>query len=318
MAGALLGFLWFNFPPARIYLGDGGAYLLGFQIGLLSLAGSHKGTVVAALVAPLFVLALPIVDMLLAIVRRGLCGLPLLRPDRKHIHHRLLEMGFSRRKVVLSIYAITLIFLVMGFLAFVSQGQLVPVLLGITVLVLLLCAGKLNFSREWFAVGRMVGNSLEMRQEIQYALSLTHWFALEGPRQGSLEGVWQDLVFVAKRLGFTAVTLTLSDCERTWRDPDSTTTTRDYRQELRGGLPGVLELKAPATLPPEHPKNCGIPSSDPKLFEILSELIAEAWIRTTRGWNEVVAPFKPQPQPQAPSPAVPLVPQGIAKRAQRE
>ncbi|HYG33325.1 MAG TPA: MraY family glycosyltransferase, partial [Clostridia bacterium] len=67
MAGALLAFLWFNFPPARIYMGDGGAYFLGFQIGLFSLVNSHKGTVFAALVAPLFVLALPIADTVLAI-----------------------------------------------------------------------------------------------------------------------------------------------------------------------------------------------------------------------------------------------------------
>jgi UDP-GlcNAc:undecaprenyl-phosphate GlcNAc-1-phosphate transferase len=147
MAGALLAFLWFNFPPARIYLGDGGAYFLGFQIGLLALIGSHKGTVLAALVAPLFVLALPIVDMVLAIVRRGLRGLPIFRPDRKHIHHRLLEMGFSRRQAVLSLYALTLVFLLMGFLAFLSGGELVPALLGISLLILLLCAGKLNFSR---------------------------------------------------------------------------------------------------------------------------------------------------------------------------
>src|SRR5260370_189277 len=62
MVGALLAFLWFNFPPARIYLGDGGAYFLGFQIGILALVSSQKGTIAAALVAPLFVLALPIVD----------------------------------------------------------------------------------------------------------------------------------------------------------------------------------------------------------------------------------------------------------------
>ena len=96
MAGALIGFLWFNFPPARIYLGDGGAYFLGFQIGLFAILNSHKGTVFAALVAPLFVLALPILDTTLAILRRGLRGLPIFRPDRRHLHHHLLEMGLSR------------------------------------------------------------------------------------------------------------------------------------------------------------------------------------------------------------------------------
>src|SRR5258707_2855404 len=150
MAGALLGFLCFNFPPARVYMGDGGAYLLGFQIGLFSIASSHKGTIAAALIAPLFVLALPLLDMVLAILRRGLVGLPLFRPDRRHIHHRLPEMGLSRTRVVLSLYAVTLIFLAMGFAAFWSGGQLVPLLLGMAVLILFLCAGRLSFSRRWF------------------------------------------------------------------------------------------------------------------------------------------------------------------------
>jgi len=286
MAGALLGFLWFNFPPARIYLGDGGAYFLGFQIGFLSLVASHKGTVVAALVAPLFVLALPIVDTLLVILRRGLKGLPIFRPDRKHIHHRLLEMGFSRRKAVLSLYGITVVFLLMGFMVFVSRGELTPTLLGITLLILLLCAGKLNFSREWFAVGRVLGNSLEMRQEIQYALSLTHWLRLEGARQNSIEALWPDLVFVVQRLGFTSISLTLADGARTWQCSETVGATQQWRHSLRSGHAGVLELKAPVIREPEANQHNLISISDPKLFDILCELVAEGWLKATRDWAE--------------------------------
>ena len=286
MAGALFAFLWFNFPPARIYLGDGGAYFLGFQIGFLSLVASHKGTVVAALVAPLFVLALPIVDTLLAILRRGLRGLPIFRPDRKHIHHRLLEMGFSRRKAVLSIYGITVVFLVMGFLVFVSRGELTPTLLGITVLILLLCAGKLNFSREWFAVGRVLGNSLEMRQEIQYALSLTHWLRLEGARKNSIEALWPDLVFIVQRLGFTSISLTLADGPRTWKNPEPVEHTQHWRQSLRSGQAGLLELRAPVIHELEGKSSNLISISDPKLFDILCELVAEGWLKATRNWTE--------------------------------
>src|ERR1041384_8249862 len=86
MFGALLGFLRYNFPPAKIYMGDGGAYFLGFLIAILTLVHSQKGTIVAALIAPVFALALPIVDVSLAIIRRGLKGLPIFRADRKHIH----------------------------------------------------------------------------------------------------------------------------------------------------------------------------------------------------------------------------------------
>ena len=167
---------------ASTHRGDN-CYFLGFQIGLFSILSSHKGTVFAALTAPLFVLALPILDTALAIVRRGLRGLPIFRPDRKHIHHHLLGMGMSRQKVVLYLYVVTLLFLVMGFAAYWSRGRLIPVLLGAATLILLLCAGKLRFSQDWFAVGQVVGNSLDMRQEVHYALTLTHWLALEGGRR---------------------------------------------------------------------------------------------------------------------------------------
>ena len=297
MAGALLGFLWFNFPPARIYLGDGGAYFLGFQIGLLALISSHKGTVFAALVAPLFVLALPILDMGLAILRRGLRGLPIFRPDRKHIHHRLLAMGLSKRRAVLSLYAVTLIFLVMGFAAYASRGQLIPVLLGLTVILLSVCAGTLKFSREWFAVGKVLGNSLEMRQEVQYALSLTRWFALEGPRCISVEELWSNLVFAGQRLGFSYIALTLADGKRVWGQPDDGEANYSARHEAQNGRLGILELRSSAcqhfgaglasssSSSSECERPCCPCASEQRVFAILSDLLAEAWTKAAMKWN---------------------------------
>jgi UDP-GlcNAc:undecaprenyl-phosphate/decaprenyl-phosphate GlcNAc-1-phosphate transferase len=294
MAGALLGFLWFNFPPARIYLGDGGAYFLGFQIGLFAIVSSNKGTVFAALAAPLFVLALPIVDTALAILRRGLRGLPIFRPDRRHLHHHLLEMGLSRRKVVLYFYAVTLIFLVMGFVAFWSRGHWIPVLLGLATLLLLLCAGKLHFSRHWFAVGRVVGNSLEMRQEIHYALTLMHWLTLEGGRRDSAEELWSDLVLAAQRLSYCSVKMTLADGQRVWEQAHGCQPTRSVVQALQGGRFGTLELMArfcvvEADSPPGTPE-CERPFcpcvSDGRVFEIISELLAEGWVKAVSKLKE--------------------------------
>jgi UDP-GlcNAc:undecaprenyl-phosphate GlcNAc-1-phosphate transferase len=290
MAGALLGFLRFNFPPARIYLGDGGAYFLGFQIGLFAILSSNKGTVFAALTAPLFVLALPILDTALAILRRGLRGLPIFRPDRRHIHHHLLSMGLSRRRVVLYLYAVTSVFLLMGFAAFWSRGHLIPVLLGLATLVLLLCAGKLRFSRDWFAVGRVVGNSLEMRQEIHYALTLMEWLALEGGRRNSGEELWSDLVFAAQRLGYSSVKMTLADGQRVWEQINACSPTRSVVQVLQGGRFGTLELKAtycPAEADPaQRSQDCErsfCPCvSDSRVFEIVSELLAEGWVKGVR------------------------------------
>jgi UDP-GlcNAc:undecaprenyl-phosphate/decaprenyl-phosphate GlcNAc-1-phosphate transferase len=286
MAGALIGFLWFNFPPARVYLGDSGAYFLGFQIGLFAIINSHKGTVFAALVAPLFVLALPILDTSLAILRRGLRGLPIFRADRKHLHHHLLGMGMSRRKVVIYFYGVTLLFLVMALAAYWSRGKLIPVLMGLGTLLLLLCAGKLRFSRSWFAVHRIVGESLNMRQEIQYAMALLRWLALEGGRRNSAEELWSDLVFAVQRLGFGSVRLVLADGERVWEQPNGCPAAHTVVQKLHGGRLGSLELKASLC------GDCGVPVqgaqpcpksycpcvADKRVFEIVSELVAEGWI----------------------------------------
>ena len=295
MTGALLAFLYFNFPPARIYLGDGGAYLIGFQLGVFSIASSQKGSIVAALIAPLFVLALPIVDTSLAILRRGLRGLPLFRPDRRHLHHHLLGMGFSRRQVVLSFYGLTLLFLGMGLVALWSRGQLVPVLAGLALVVLLLCAGRLSFSREWFAVGRTLGNSLAMRQEIQYALCLIDWLRLEGRRCDSLDDLFADFVCAAGRLGFTSVKLSLPDGERRWEQPCCCANLRRFHQEFSGAQAGSLELRAPSCLAPIR---CPLPAVgagngelgtcthwDRARFEIMSELVAECWVKASMQWR---------------------------------
>ena len=277
MTGALLGFLYFNFPPAKIYMGDGGAYFLGFLIGCLTISNSHKGTVFAALIAPLFVLALPILDTSLAIMRRSLRGLPLFRPDRRHIHHRLLEMGLSRRQLVIGLYAFTAIFLGLGLAVFWSHDQYLPILAGCAVLIILLAAGKLSFSREWFAVGRVLGGSFEMRAEIQYALHQTRWLAMEGARSKSIENLWDDLVFVSKKLGYVKVRLKLEDGEKIWRSPDAASEDCcTSTHQLPCGPNHVLELGAPGSAR-------GV---DETKFTILGDLVAEGWAKAARVWEK--------------------------------
>jgi len=280
---------------------------------------SNKGTVFGALAAPLFVLALPIVDTTLAILRRGLRGLPVFRPDQRHLHHQLLRLGHSRRRVVLSFYAVTLVFLAMGFAAYWSRGQLVPILMGVAVVILLLFAGRLSFSREWFAVGRVLGNSLAMRQEVQYALSLIRWIEHEGDRAESPEALFGDLVFASRKLGFTQVSLRLSDGQRIWRAVGCRDAQQTVVFELQPGC-GTLELEAPKLCPDDgaHAGKCRLKRggamencpcvSDPRLFEILGELLAEGWmkaakkLRAQRRGALVFAPHSPEPAEAAQAP----------------
>lgn len=107
LAGACLGFLRHNFNPARIFMGDGGSYFLGFALAAISIVGPAKGLTTVSLLFPLLILSLPLADMSAVIMGRLSEGHSPFYPDRRHLHHRLLRAGFSHRRTVLLIYAFT-------------------------------------------------------------------------------------------------------------------------------------------------------------------------------------------------------------------
>lgn len=294
MAGALVGFLRFNLPPARIYLGDGGAYFLGFQLGLFSLINSQKGAIYAALVAPLFVLALPITDAALAVLRRALRGLPIFRPDRKHLHHRLIATGLTRGSALCWVYGLELALLGLGLAAFWSSAKGMIVLASIAILILLGCAGVLPFSRRWFAVGQALSQSLAMRPQTRYALCLAQWLELEGARHEALDSLWLDLTFAARRLGFISVRLRFNGTEHLWQNPTAPAPLRSSRYKVPYGPNGLFEFEVPGC--PNSHSRCPCPNSqcdlstkacisDPRVFELMSELLAESWTRAVAQWS---------------------------------
>ena len=106
LAGALLAFLCYNFNPATIFLGDSGSLLIGFLLGCYAAIWSNKSATLLGITAPLMALSIPLLDVALAIVRRFLRHEPIFGADRGHIHHRLLDRGFTPRRVVLVLYAL--------------------------------------------------------------------------------------------------------------------------------------------------------------------------------------------------------------------
>lgn len=104
LCGSALGFLRYNFFPAKIFLGDSGSYLLGFVLAAAAVIGVFKTTLVVALIIPLLILGVPIFDTMFAIGRRFSEGRSPFSADNKHIHHMLLRAGFTQREAVLIIY----------------------------------------------------------------------------------------------------------------------------------------------------------------------------------------------------------------------
>lgn len=107
LAGGAVGFLPFNFNPAKIFMGDAGAMFLGFAIAVISVEGALKGAATIALAIPMFALGVPIIDTAFAIARRVHNGTPFYQADKDHIHHRLLARGFSHRGAVVLIYLVS-------------------------------------------------------------------------------------------------------------------------------------------------------------------------------------------------------------------
>jgi UDP-GlcNAc:undecaprenyl-phosphate GlcNAc-1-phosphate transferase len=116
LAGAILGFLRYNFHPAKIFLGDSGSMFLGFMVSVLAIFGMLKGVTLVAFIIPIIVLGVPIFDTCFAIFRRYCEHQPIFQADKKHIHHRLLSRGLSHRQAVLVIYGISLFFSVSALL----------------------------------------------------------------------------------------------------------------------------------------------------------------------------------------------------------
>ncbi|KMY55551.1 UDP-phosphate N-acetylglucosaminyl 1-phosphate transferase [Bacillus sp. FJAT-27231] len=107
--GSTLGFLRYNFHPAKIFMGDTGALFLGYIIAVLSLLG-FKNITVISLIIPIIILGVPISDTFFAIIRRKVNKQPLSAPDKSHLHHCLLRMGYTHKQVVIIIYAIASMF----------------------------------------------------------------------------------------------------------------------------------------------------------------------------------------------------------------
>ncbi len=107
LAGACVAFLRFNFNPARTFMGDGGSMFMGFMLAGIAISGVMKSAAAVALVLPLVVLAIPILDTSFVILKRIKYGNPVYSADTTHFHHRFLAIGWSQRRTVLSIYAWT-------------------------------------------------------------------------------------------------------------------------------------------------------------------------------------------------------------------
>lgn len=151
LLGSTLGFLIFNFHPAQIFMGDGGSMFIGYTIAVISIIGLFKSVTLFSLLIPVMILAVPIFDTVFAVIRRLIKKQKLTTPDKAHLHHSLMALGFSHRGTVLIIYAVSSFFGAAAILfskSFLWGSLLIAILSLIMIQFFVELAGVLNHRRK--------------------------------------------------------------------------------------------------------------------------------------------------------------------------
>src|SRR5205085_6405585 len=163
LAGAILGFLRFNFNPATIFLGDSGSLFIGFLLSALALEGAQKAPTVIAVAIPVVSFGLPILETSLSVLRRLIGGRPVFTADREHIHHKLLQLGLSHRQVVIVLYAVSALFAMLSLFLLRPTGSTLGLVLAVVGTGIWLGVQHLNYL-EFGELRRVALRTMEQRQ----------------------------------------------------------------------------------------------------------------------------------------------------------
>lgn len=245
LGGAVLGFLFYNFNPASIFMGDTGSMFLGLVLALGSIQTQQKSSTAVAILIPIIVLGLPIADTLLAMGRRAFQGRPIFSADKEHIHHKLLALGFSHRATVLVLYAACVVLAAAALaLVFASSLQAVVILtfLGVSFVVGMRAIGVFRINQRATLSERRQRNRRLRAAIRQAAERLTH--------ARSAEDIWQGIRCLQEEFAASSMSLVLSSAStendlRTYRystveEPSQNALIRAV--ELSGEAKGLVEL----------------------------------------------------------------------------
>ena len=208
LSGATLGFLRYNFNPAIIFLGNGGSYFLGYLLATLSILGSIKSQAAATILIPVIALGVPLMDTVWSTVRRFILGRKIFQPDKDHIHHRLMQLGYSHQRAVLILYAATIGMGVIAlFLIHAKDGQaaLFLLIVGMFVIIGIRKLGYLSY----FSRDRLVRWVGDISDEMGLSRDRRSFLGLqvEASKSKNLDELWTHITRAAQTLEFDIATL---------------------------------------------------------------------------------------------------------------
>jgi UDP-GlcNAc:undecaprenyl-phosphate GlcNAc-1-phosphate transferase len=216
LLGSLTGFLFYNFNPAKIFMGDSGSMFLGFTIASSSVMCATKSSALVGLALPVLVLGIPIFDTLFSMLRRFLERRSMFAPDRSHFHHRLLDLGLKQRHAVIVIYAVTLLAAGLGMFMMVTRNSS-SLIVFICILLLLLLVfrvvGSVRLRETIAGLKQKYTVTHQIKEEVRSFESLQLLFR----RVQTLEQWWQALCLAADKMDFMSIKLPLENSDKTHR-----------------------------------------------------------------------------------------------------
>jgi UDP-GlcNAc:undecaprenyl-phosphate GlcNAc-1-phosphate transferase len=244
LAGAVFGFLWWNLPPATVYMGDAGSMLIGLVVGAVAIPASLKGPATIALGAPLAILVLPMFDTAAAVVRRKLTGRGLATPDRGHLHHVLLRNGLTVRRVLVIVAVLGLIAAGGALASTALHNDLFAIVAGGGVVIALI-AGKLFGNTELRLIHKRVAAAIRGMWKDR----LQPWeLAVHLHGTADWDEVWDDLIGVAAALKLQSLCLDVNapamheDYNARWTNPASAHDAVVWRLEIPLFGPGEVPI----------------------------------------------------------------------------
>lgn len=206
LAGALIGFLRYNFAPATVFLGDCGSLSIGFLLGCYGVLWGHKSATLLGMTAPVMALAVPLVDTSLAVIRRVLRGQSVFKADRGHIHHRLLDLGLSVRTSTFVIYGVGAAAALFSIMAHSNHRHNALVVI---LFVFAISFGIRHLGYAEFDVTRRLVTSGGLQRIVAEQVKIDAFRAELAAAQSSSDG-WRHVSSNAKDFGFAGVTLRIS------------------------------------------------------------------------------------------------------------
>ena len=216
LAGALTGFLFFNFNPAKIFMGDSGSLFLGFTLASASVMSATKSQAIVGLTLPILVLGIPIFDTLFSMLHRFLERRSIFSPDRNHFHHRLLILGLCQRHAIIVAYAVTFLAAMLGmFMMFTRNIQTIIIFICILLLIVLtfrvIGSVKLQETIEGLQKKYTINNQIKQEKE-SFEKAQLHFYQAR-----SFDQWWQSVCLAAEHMNFRTLSMCVTNRDGTKR-----------------------------------------------------------------------------------------------------